>query len=230
MSNNVNVDGTPNHFMVLDAISQGIGNVEEITRATKLRKDEVELIINDLLTQRLIVKSEKKSFIFARKKAHMAITEIGVKLLNSKKQELEQKRLAMRKSYDNGDGTQLQSYIDSNRMWIPLMLFSGIMDMMFFTSMMSFMGLGMNSMESAITGTDTTNDQDSSNKVDTQPEDHQSEKSGQENDSQNDGDGGSSSGGDDVAYNSDYGNSDFDSGVGGGSFDGFGDGGGFDSF
>ena len=41
-----------------------------------------------------------------------------------------------------------------NRMWIPMMLFSGIMDMMFFTSMMSFMGWGMNPMESAMLGSD----------------------------------------------------------------------------
>ena len=220
MSNNVNVDRTPNHFMVLDAIWRGIENVDEITRATKLNKDEVELIVNDLLTQRLIARGEKKSFIFVRKKAYVGITEIGIKLLNSKKQELEQKRLAMQRSYDNGDGTQLQSYIDSNRMWIPLMLFSGIMDMMFFTSMMSFMGLGMNSLENAITGTDTTY-QDSSNKAETQPEDHQNEKSGEENDSQGDG-------GNDFADSPDYDNNDIDSG---GSFDGFGDvGGGLDSF
>ena len=37
-----------------------------------------------------------------------------------------------------------------------MMLFSGIMDMMFFTSMMSFMGLGMNPMESSIIGSDSS--------------------------------------------------------------------------
>src|SRR5215469_5131405 len=61
----------------------------------------------------------------------------------------------MQESYDNGDGTQLQSYMDANRMWMPLMLFSGIIDMMFFTSMMSFMGLRINPMESAIIGSDS---------------------------------------------------------------------------
>jgi hypothetical protein len=41
--------------------------------------------------------------------------------------------------------------MDSNRMWIPMMLFSGIMNMVFFASMMSFMGMAMNPAESAMT-------------------------------------------------------------------------------
>jgi hypothetical protein len=38
--------------------------------------------------------------------------------------------------------------MNSNRSWIPFMLFSGIMDVIFFTSMMSMMGMAMNPMES----------------------------------------------------------------------------------
>ncbi|MDQ6668313.1 MAG: MarR family transcriptional regulator [Thermoproteota archaeon] len=155
MSANDNFNESPNHFIVLDAISSDITNLEKVARATKLHNDEVESIVNDLLTQRLIVKGERKGFIFGRKKIEVCITEIGSKLLNAKKQELEQKRQRMQQSYDNGDGTQLQSYMDSYRMWIPMMLFSGIMDMMFFTSMMSFMGLGINPIESAIIGNDS---------------------------------------------------------------------------
>ncbi len=146
MSANDNFDESPNHFMVLDAISSGITNIEKTARATKLHNHEVESIISDLVTQRLIVKGERKGFIIGKKKVEVGITEIGNKLLNAKKQDLEQKRQQMQQSYDNGDGTQLQSYIDANRMWIPMMLFSGIMDMMFFTSIMSFMGLGINPM------------------------------------------------------------------------------------
>jgi hypothetical protein len=36
-------------------------------------------------------------------------------------------------------------------MWIPMMLFSGIMNMVFFASMMSFMGMAMNPAESTMT-------------------------------------------------------------------------------
>ena len=141
---------SPEHFMVLDAVSRDINNVEKIARSTKLNNQEIQFILSDLLIQRLIVKIEKKGFLFGKKKVYMGITDIGMKLLNSKKQELEYQKKQMQQSYDSGDNAQLQSYMDANRMWMPMMLFSGIMDMMIFSSMMSFMGMGINPMESAM--------------------------------------------------------------------------------
>jgi len=189
---------SPNHFMVLDAVSRGTNNVDKITRVTKLQNYEVQTIVNDLLTQRLIVKIEKKGFFFGKKKVELGITEMGIKLLNAKKQELEQQKQQMQESYENGDGTQLQSYMDANRMWMPMMLFSGIMDMMFFTSMMSFMGMGMNPMESSIIGSDSSDGH------------HHDAASGDVND-QTGGDTGGS----------DYDNSGFDGFDGGDGFDSF---------
>ena len=75
----------------------------------KLQKDDVDLIVTDLLNQRLIVKNEKKGIVFRKKKVDLGITEIGIKLLNAKKQELEDKRQHMQQSFENGDGTQLQN-------------------------------------------------------------------------------------------------------------------------
>lgn len=211
MSVNDNFGKSPNHFMVLDAISKGFTNVDKIARATKLDNDEVETIVSDLLTQRLILKGERKGFIFGKKKVELGITEIGSKLLNVKKQELAQKRQQMQESYDNGDGTQLQGYMDANRIWIPMMLFSGIMDMMFFTSMMSFMGLGINPMESAVIGSDSGHHDAGASAGGTHSVHDQSATS--------DGDSNTSDG-------SGHDNSGFDSG----GFDGFDGGGGFDSF
>ena len=215
MSTDGEFDESPNHFIVLDAISRGIADVDKISRATKLHKEEVELIINDLLTQRLIVKTEKKGLIFRKKKLDLGITDVGMKLLNTKKQDLEQKKQQMLQSYNNGDGTQLQSYMDANRMWMPMMLFSGIMDMMFFTSMMSFMGLGINPMENAMMGSENGGgghqQTDNSNDADHSAHDH----------------GGTSGGSDsNTGEGADYDNSSSDSG----GFDGFDGGGGFDSF
>jgi hypothetical protein len=215
MSTDGEFDESPNHFIVLDAISRGIADVDKISRATKLHKEEVGLIINDLLTQRLIVKTEKKGLIFRKKKLELGITDVGMKLLNAKKQDLEQKKQQMLQSYNNGDGTQLQSYMDANRMWMPMMLFSGIMDMMFFTSMMSFMGLGINPMENAMMGSENGGgghqQTDNSNDADHSAHDH----------------GGTSGGSDsNTGEGADYDNSSSDSG----GFDGFDGGGGFDSF
>ena len=214
MSADGKLDESPNHFIVLDAISRGISNVDKISKASKLEIAEVELIANDLLTQRLIVKTERKGLIFRKKKLDFGITDIGMRLLNAKKEELEQKKQQMQQSYNNGDGTQLQSYMNANRMWMPMMLFSGIMDIMFFTSMMSFMGLGVNPLESAMMGTDSSGGggyEQTGNSNDAEHSVHDQHGTSGETDGTGEG--------------TDYDSSSFDSG----SFDGF-DGGGFDSF
>jgi hypothetical protein len=151
-SNNINVNDGPNHFMVLDAIARGMPNISKIAKVTKINNNdaEIELIVNDLLNQRLIVKSEIRGFL-GRKKTEIRITETGLGL-NTKKQQLEQKFQQVQQWHGNGDRSKLESFMDSNRAWIPMMLFSGIMNAMFFMSMMSLMGMAMNSAESAVVG------------------------------------------------------------------------------
>jgi hypothetical protein len=153
MSANVKVNESPNHFMILDAITRGINNIDKIAKVTRLHKSDVELIVNDLANQRLIIRAETRGF-FGNKKLKLSITDTGIRLLNAKKQELEQKMHQVQQWYNNGDRSQIQDFMDSNRMWMPMMLFSGIMNIMFFTSMMSMMGMAMSPMESQVTGID----------------------------------------------------------------------------
>ncbi len=148
---NVRVNESPNHFMVLDAISRGMKTVDKIARVTKLSKPEVELIINDLMQQRLVIGTEKKSF-FGGKKMEFAVSHTGMQVLTTKKVELQKQAQQMQQWYQNGQTQQLQGYMDNNRMWIPLMLFSGIMNALFFMSMMSMMGMAMNPAESGQAG------------------------------------------------------------------------------
>ena len=136
--------------MVLDAIARGMKKVSSIAKVTKLSKDEVELIVNDLKSQRLITVEVKKGF-FGNKKIETFITETGTRILNSKKEELTYKSQKLQQLYQTGDRAQMQSYMNDNRMWMPMMLFSGLMNMMMFASMMSFMGMAMNPGESAQT-------------------------------------------------------------------------------
>jgi hypothetical protein len=160
----------PRHFMVLNAIAGGIKDTNKISRTTKLTRQEVELIIIDLSSQRLIIKEEKKRRFFGGKKQDIKISDTGMRILHSKKQELEQQAEQLRQWQRNGNTTQLQSYMesDNNRSWIPFMLFSGIMNALFFTSMMSMLGMGLNPMESQIAqessggseGADTTAETD----------------------------------------------------------------------
>src|SRR5918994_1405974 len=150
MSSDRRVNESPNHFMVLDAVARGMKKIDSISKVTKLSKDEVELIVNDLVNQKILIKNEKKGF-FGNKKIEFHIAETGMKILNTKKQELTEKSQRLQQLYETGDRSQMQSFMDSNRMWIPMMLFPGLMNVMFFASMMSFMGMGMNPTESAMT-------------------------------------------------------------------------------
>jgi uncharacterized membrane protein YgcG len=148
---NVRVNESPNHFMVLDAISRGMKTVDKIAKVTKLSKPEVELIVNDLIQQRLVIGTEKKSF-FGGTKVEFAINNTGMQVLSTKKAELQKQAQQIQQWYQNGQTQQLQGYMDNNRMWIPLMLFSGIMNALFFMSMMSMMGMAMSPAESGQAG------------------------------------------------------------------------------
>ena len=145
-------NNNPSHFMVLDAIARGIKEVDRIAEATRLLREEVEIVVNDLSLQRLVTKEEKKRRFFGGKKIEIKITDTGMRMLNSKKQELQQEAEQLTQWQRNGNTTQLQRYMDSdnNRSWIPFMLLSCIMNALFFTSMMSMMGMALNPMESQV--------------------------------------------------------------------------------
>jgi hypothetical protein len=150
MSSDVKVNDSPSHFMVLDAVARGMKTADKISKVTRLDKPEVELILNDLTVQLLVVKMKKKGLF--RNKIEFTINETGQRLLDSKKKELEQKAKDIEQAYGKGNTAQLQSLLEVDRAWMPMMLFSGLMNVMFFSSMMSFMGLAMNPQESSLTG------------------------------------------------------------------------------
>ena len=148
------ISNNPHHFIVLDAIARGMKSVDKIANAARLHREEVELIINDLSMQRLIIKEMKKRRFFGTSKLEINVTDTGLRMLNSKKQELHQQAEQLRQWKRSGDTTQLQSYMnsDNNRSWVPFMLFAGIMDILFFTSIMSMMGMALDPMESQMAG------------------------------------------------------------------------------
>lgn len=150
MSQNIKVTESPKHFTVLDAISRGIGDAGKIAKVTKISKAEVEMILNDLAVQKLIVAEQKKGLF--GKKAQARITDIGSTLLTFKKQELKDKSRDLESMYMNRDRRGVESFMDDNRAWMPMMIFSGIMSAIMFASMMSFMGMAMNPAEAAMAG------------------------------------------------------------------------------
>ncbi|HEX2471587.1 MAG TPA: MarR family transcriptional regulator [Nitrososphaera sp.] len=146
----VRINESPNHFIVLDAIGRGLKSIDKIAKVTRLDKAQIELIVNDLIGQRLVLRTEKKG-LFGRK-IELTISHTGLQLLNSKKQELEKQVQQIQQWQSNGQTQQLQGYMDNNRMWIPMMLFSGIMNAMFFMSMISMLGMAMTPAESDLAG------------------------------------------------------------------------------
>jgi DNA-binding MarR family transcriptional regulator len=150
MSQNIKVTESPKHFMALDAISRGVGDAGKIAKVTKISKAEVEMVLNDLAVQKLIVAEQKKGLF--GKKVQARITDTGSRLLSFKKQELEEKSRDLESMYTNRDRRGVESFMDDNRAWIPMMIFSGIMSAIMFASMMSFMGWAMNPAEAAMAG------------------------------------------------------------------------------
>src|ERR687891_35725 len=146
----VRINESPNHFIVLDAIGRGLKTIDKIAKVTRLDKAQIELIVNDLIGQRLVLRTEKKSLL--GRKIELTISHTGLQLLNTKKQELEKQWQQIQQWQSNGQTQQLQSYMDNNRMWIPMMLFSGIMNAMFFVSMMSMLGMALTPAESGLAG------------------------------------------------------------------------------
>jgi hypothetical protein len=158
------VNDSPNHFMILDAIGRGMKTADKISTVTKLDKTEVELILNDLAVQRLVNRIEKKGFF--RSKIEFEINETGHDLLNSKKHELEQKTKDIKQAYGSGNTAQFQSFMGTDRTWIPFLLFSGLLDVGFFASAMSFLGMAMSPQESSM-ASDTEGASDSASDSDT---------------------------------------------------------------
>jgi hypothetical protein len=173
MSASSKINESPSHFMVLEAIARGIDSIDKISNAVRKNKDEVSSIVNDLVIQRLATMVEKRRF-FGGKKVKITITETGKSLLGIKHEELKQNKQKLEQLYESGDKQQLQTYMDSNRMWMPYMLFSGLMNVLFFTSMISFMGMTMSPSESAV----VDNSDSSSDASDTAGTDNQGDAGG----------------------------------------------------
>ncbi|MGC2431652.1 MAG: MarR family transcriptional regulator [Nitrososphaeraceae archaeon] len=173
MSASSKINESPSHFMVLEAIARGIDSIDKISNAVRKNKDEVSSIVNDLVIQRLATMVEKRRF-FGGKKVKITITETGKSLLGIKHEELKQNKQKLEQLYESGDKQQLQTYMDSNRMWMPYMLFSGLMNVLFFTSMLSFMGMTMSPSESSV----ADNSGSSSDASDTAGTDNQADAGG----------------------------------------------------
>jgi DNA-binding HxlR family transcriptional regulator len=133
----------PTDVIVLSAIVKGAKKFDKIAKVTKISANELNEILQRLENRGLIVLSEKKGFFGPKKE--LSLTEKGSKELGERKFELEKNWSNMVTILKSGDKQKLQQYMDEKRSIIPSMEFLGIMDMMMFATMMSFMGMTMSS-------------------------------------------------------------------------------------
>jgi len=135
------VEPEPNDVIVLSAISQGSKKFDNIRKRTQIEGEELNSLLERLKNKGFTTVVEKKGFFGPKKE--ITLTEKGEKELEERKFELQKNWDSMVTLWKSGNKQELQQYMDNNRSIIPSMMFLGIMDMMMFSSMMSFMGLAM---------------------------------------------------------------------------------------
>ncbi len=133
----------PNDVIILSAINQGAKKLDKITKKTKIDGEQANSIFARLEKNGLVTTVEKKGFFGPKKE--IVLTEKGIKELEERRFELQQHWNQMMTLWKSGDKEKLQQHMDDNRSILPAMMFMGIMDMMMFSSMISFMGLAMTS-------------------------------------------------------------------------------------
>jgi len=61
------MNDSSNHLMMLDVIRRGTKSVGKIAKVTRLDKTLKEMVVNGLVSQRLVVIAEKKGFFGSKK-------------------------------------------------------------------------------------------------------------------------------------------------------------------
>ncbi len=131
----------PKDVMVLQAILSGKTDENKIAKHTRLTLFEVASVVERLILMGLVERTEKNGLL--GKKTALKITEKGGSELNERMFELEQKWQKMVLLAKQGDKKQFEEMVAMNKSWIPAMIFMGLIDMMFWMSMLSMMGMAM---------------------------------------------------------------------------------------
>lgn len=132
----------PKDIMVLAAIAEGKTDEKKIVKSTRLTPFEVASVVERLILAGLVERVEKKRLLGT--KNILNLTEKGARELRERKFELEERWQKMVIVAKQGGKKQFQEMVDVNRSWIPAMMFMGIMDMVFWMSMLSMMDMTMN--------------------------------------------------------------------------------------
>lgn len=131
----------PRDVLVLTAIASEYTDERKIAKKIRLSLFEVTAIIERLIIHGFVERIEKKGLL--GEKTILNVTEKGAQELRERKFELEQKWQKMVMVAKQGDKEQLKEMLSMNKSWIPVMMFMGIIDIVFWMSMLNMMGMSM---------------------------------------------------------------------------------------
>jgi len=135
------VEPEPKDVIILSAISRGAKKFDKIEKMTKIFGQELNDMMERLEKNGFITVIEKKGFFGPKK--DIVLTEKGNRELEERKFELQKNWNQMVTMWKSGDKQKLQQYMDNNKSFIPSMMFLGIVDIIMFSTMLSFMGMAM---------------------------------------------------------------------------------------
>ena len=131
----------PKELIVLGAIKNGIKKFDKIQKTTQIDSKELNEILEKLEKKEFIKVEEKKGWM--GKKIEIKSTEKGDREVDERVHELQTKWNQMSAVYKTGDKDKMKDMMESNRSFLPMMMFFGVMDMMMFSMMFSMMGASM---------------------------------------------------------------------------------------
>ena len=131
----------PNDVMILGAIKKGNKKFDKIQKTTKINPEELNKLL-EKLEERGFIRIETKKGFFGPK-IEIYVTDKGENELSQRIHELEQRWDQMTLLWKSKDKEKFKQYMDDNRTIIPMMMFFGIIDIMIFSTMLSFMGAQM---------------------------------------------------------------------------------------
>jgi DNA-binding HxlR family transcriptional regulator len=132
----------PKDIIVLGAIKKGAKKFKKIKDKTGIEAEELNKIL-EKLEERGFIRVDKKKGFLGGEKIELSLTEKGSNELEQRVHEMNQNWEKMVQLYKSGDKQKLQDYMDSNKSFLPMMMFFGIMDMMMFSMMFSMIGMTM---------------------------------------------------------------------------------------
>lgn len=132
----------PKDIIVLGAIKKGAKKFDKIKNKTGIESEELNKIL-EKLEERGMIKVDKKKGLFGGAKIELQITEKGSNELDQRMHEMQENWKQMVQLYKSGDKKKLEGFMESNKSFLPMMMFFGIMDMMMFSMMFSMIGSHM---------------------------------------------------------------------------------------